>query len=633
MEQPPCPPRLASRHNAPPRLSKNERKKKGDPRVATLLQLLGLQRYAQKFAEEEIDLVALRLLDDDDFTQLRIPDAARRRIAEAMHSVPILAQIQGEARKGRGGSDNNNNVNPHEILKDDDDDDDDILPTQKFQDSRLGRAMRLEEALFGGESSDGEVYQPTQLPHSVPNDLGKLQHESREPSPSRARESSRSSSVLSAKKENPSCPKFVPKRKRSRSPFVHSTDESPVVNAVNRSTSRFGSGSGNAIDASPQLSNTRDREVSFDDVPSQQAHGLWSSSSGQDESSSNVSSLQSFDLNLHEVTQCSLHAKVDRWRRKQLSRERRKHNRELKRERKRYKAEVGRIEARYLELQKQLEAAAEVTQKTMPPKKTNESQVVKESAEECIDLTQCISSDEDKNAIEKPAVSCEEHINIRNSDVDKRSTSSSIRVARNDDEISSPYDLPEDAHVNESFRTSGDARNDSDCSEQPSVEISEGRGRPIRSDDEVMDLIVPEKNILTALQDEDTRQSNGGISRTADNLRAEPLPSQLGLDKPREETDTPAESRLKKKPRKKATREDLLVAIHKDVSLHDDILRMTTVDFMRVHESVLSSRVRVSKQALHEFLLEEGVAFKPESKERDRGKRSAYFRNLAVEYN
>lgn len=71
-----------------------EEEPKGDPRVEHLLSMLGLQRYVKRFVVEEIDLVALRLLNDDDLAALSIPEAARRRIADAMHSVPILAQLQ-----------------------------------------------------------------------------------------------------------------------------------------------------------------------------------------------------------------------------------------------------------------------------------------------------------------------------------------------------------------------------------------------------------------------------------------------------------------------------------------------------------------------------------------------------------
>lgn len=71
-----------------------EEEPKGDPRVEHLLSMLGLQRYVKRFVAEEIDLVALRLLNDDDLAALSIPEAARRRIADAMHSVPILAQLQ-----------------------------------------------------------------------------------------------------------------------------------------------------------------------------------------------------------------------------------------------------------------------------------------------------------------------------------------------------------------------------------------------------------------------------------------------------------------------------------------------------------------------------------------------------------
>lgn len=68
-----------------------------DKKLRTVLSALGLSRYAARFEREEIDLDALRLLSDDDLTALRLPEVARRRIAEAQQSVEILRLMAGDS--------------------------------------------------------------------------------------------------------------------------------------------------------------------------------------------------------------------------------------------------------------------------------------------------------------------------------------------------------------------------------------------------------------------------------------------------------------------------------------------------------------------------------------------------------
>lgn len=106
-----------------------------DPAVRRLLRLLGLDRYAPVFAKEEVDLAALRLLQDHDFAGLRVPDAARRRIAAALQSVEVLARIRGDPE---------GDVPVEE----------DVVPTQQFRKSRLADAMRRHVPLV--ESSGDE---------------------------------------------------------------------------------------------------------------------------------------------------------------------------------------------------------------------------------------------------------------------------------------------------------------------------------------------------------------------------------------------------------------------------------------------------------------------------------------------
>ncbi|KAI0564853.1 SAM domain (Sterile alpha motif) [Gracilaria domingensis] len=119
----------------------SRRHKQCDKKVSKLLTLLGLERYAQRFADEEIDMDTLRILKDEDFVSLRIPDAARRRIADALQAVPILERLQ----------------EPGTIEVPDKPP---IVPTQKFSESKLAASLRRRSCLF--DSDDDEEYRPTQ---------------------------------------------------------------------------------------------------------------------------------------------------------------------------------------------------------------------------------------------------------------------------------------------------------------------------------------------------------------------------------------------------------------------------------------------------------------------------------------
>lgn len=68
------------------------------PDVETMLVYVGLERYGKKFAEEELDLEAMRLLGDDGWAELKIPKAAERRIRDAISGAGAL----GAANEGTG---------------------------------------------------------------------------------------------------------------------------------------------------------------------------------------------------------------------------------------------------------------------------------------------------------------------------------------------------------------------------------------------------------------------------------------------------------------------------------------------------------------------------------------------------
>lgn len=174
---------ISSRNSAPSRDEPSS-----DPRVDHLLTMLGLQRYTKKFATEEIDLVALRLLSDDDLAALSIPEAARRRIAEAMHSVSVLAQLQSTAKEKTGvpapkahasakTNEADKDQDPNTAYGGEEEEDSYIPPTQRFPESRVAARLKPSKPsvlLDADIGIDEELYMPTvrKSDKSIPNDSG-----------------------------------------------------------------------------------------------------------------------------------------------------------------------------------------------------------------------------------------------------------------------------------------------------------------------------------------------------------------------------------------------------------------------------------------------------------------------------
>ncbi|HMK21460.1 MAG TPA: adenylate/guanylate cyclase domain-containing protein, partial [Terriglobales bacterium] len=73
------------------------------------LQKLGLERYAQLFAENEVDLEALRLLGEQDFEKLGIPLGSRKKLLKAIvelngaqgvsSQLPLQGSLSAEAER------------------------------------------------------------------------------------------------------------------------------------------------------------------------------------------------------------------------------------------------------------------------------------------------------------------------------------------------------------------------------------------------------------------------------------------------------------------------------------------------------------------------------------------------------
>lgn len=610
-------PHVRPRSGATKPAQKQKKERKGDARVRRLLELLGLGRYAERFAQEEIDLVALRLLDDDDFAQLKIPDAARRRIAEAMHSVPILAQIQAEARREREGD--------REMGEEDE-----VVPTQQFPESRLGQTMRRREPLQGDESSDDDVYRPTQAPREAAD----AWEDGVTSSPFRNRDGIDESSHLPRGKKKSASPVALPKRNRPRSPFKQNATRSPLKESASRSPF---SGSKDNAPLSPNLRFAKganfnssacapeSNSAAFSGEAPQgwTANGALSSASEHDGDSSDVSSLRNFERELHGTSQISLRTKLDRWRRKQIKREKQNHKREIEQERKRHKIEIEKIQARYEGMQKRVDASPDPAGNVQPLRKVSNEPVAAAVKDDLIDLTQHISSD-DEDKIEK-VVTPHAQRKFPNTQVNESIVISSARKNRTPSWFSdASLDIPQ---LKEPPKQATNRAEYFD--RQPET------GLFMSSDEEVMDLTCPESEQITMPiampEDENTRQSDAGVGGDRDIDKDGETLSKSGTERQSQAEDAPVESRLKKRPKKVATREEILAAIRTDTALYDDILFMHTVPFERVFESVKGSGVKVSKLALHDLLRKEGIAFKADPpKNGEPGK--AYFRRLAVEY-
>ena len=60
----------------------------GDPRVAALLESIGIGKYVARFFEEEVDMTGLRLMSEHDFAELGLTKGARVKLREAIKALP-----------------------------------------------------------------------------------------------------------------------------------------------------------------------------------------------------------------------------------------------------------------------------------------------------------------------------------------------------------------------------------------------------------------------------------------------------------------------------------------------------------------------------------------------------------------
>lgn len=60
----------------------------GDPRVAALLESIGIGKYVARFFEEEVDMAGLRMMSEHDFAELGLTKGARVKLREAIKALP-----------------------------------------------------------------------------------------------------------------------------------------------------------------------------------------------------------------------------------------------------------------------------------------------------------------------------------------------------------------------------------------------------------------------------------------------------------------------------------------------------------------------------------------------------------------
>jgi Slx4 endonuclease len=91
-----------------------------------------MERYERRFAVQEVDMVALRMLGEDDWAQLGLPNGARRKIGDAAREAALL---DVDARGGSGTREAERAVGGGGAAGDS------VVLTQQFPSSGLGLAM------------------------------------------------------------------------------------------------------------------------------------------------------------------------------------------------------------------------------------------------------------------------------------------------------------------------------------------------------------------------------------------------------------------------------------------------------------------------------------------------------------
>lgn len=623
--------------------------------------MLGLERYVSRFAAEEIDFVALRLLNPADFLHLRIPEAARRRIAEAMQSVHVLAHVEGDRAGQEPVSHAAAQEDPHEG---------EPVLTQKFAKSRLGTHTALE--------SDSDL--EDQFYSSMDRRAAAQEKEGG----GNDNDGLRVSKADAAAGET----KAVDTLDVSGESEYDDVELSVIVGGSSPVDGNLDSGQS----PGPQ---EEDRARAGAEVMSYQ----------EDEYESEVSSLSDLERQAWRTSQITLESKLERWRRKQLSKERSKHRKEVSNERRRHKRELERIQQRYDGMCKRLcglppepterrpisrlteeadstsshssssqsfvdDGAVEIAPQVEPmvekPSQAGEgssqSSLLLDPAPLAVALTRS-SNDGEVVSVERDA----ESRNPANVSLDRSVTIDLTKEASGDDEKQAKTPMGSrklfpDPEVTETIvlsstkpqekvpRALGSSAQGSlderlwnilraACSDNSSQHSDAETQRATRAkqkslfsssdEEEVMDLTCTDAG--NAAVDPITEPNTSATAPNKPTERGEELDSAnptAPIGKVADENPAPRQSRLKKK-RQKVTPADVISAIRRDRPLYDDILMMESIPFARILESITSSGVKVAKKNLTSLLQKEGVSFKPdEPTEKKRAAAVSYFSRL-----
>lgn len=646
---------------------------KCDPRVEHLLKMLGLERYAPRFAREEIDLVALRLLTDDDLAALSIPDAARRRIADAMHSVPILAQLQRVKRhmrdiqasqridknklqplqerrrrsslgKNRTALDDGTAFGGAETRREGGDkeaegeggnsleEEGGPVATQKFAESRIGvHVLRAGNGVMGDATDEEEEYVPSQRAPPL-----------RPRSPSAVSPAGASAALPVhvsvgpradlASLEHPSAP-------------CDAGDERAVGNGKN----------GNLLEMSPSARGTCNGRGQNELFPSLSRGDDFHESGRRDDpsdaseaSSSLASDLADLSRVVNSSSQISVDVLLQKWKRRQIDREHLRHKRE-----------IARIENRYAYAVRQ---AFNLTQGTSKPGENienNNNESSSNTGEEWI--TQARQAEDmndvhgDDDVIDDEVIDLTQDFGavyspIKGGGADNASGGGiEIRNAKfreqNEQEeqqnvfVVSSGSLPQDNYPKSSAAEKANEKNKEevdDCqfSSPPSPPSTTRHGQELpsgtaedceNSDDDFENMLL---HLGTANPAKNNAYVNAAISRARHNdkerdeqydesddeildLIGDEYGNEFGCTMEDDAGETRNKSRLKKKRRPgKAKDEDIIQAIHAEDGVHQDILMMKCIPFNRILQSVRNHNVNVSKKSLHDFLVRQGVTFK-----------------------
>lgn len=608
-----------------------------DAGVLKLLRVLGLERYAERFASEEIDMAALRLLNEHDFAQLRIPDAARRRIAEALQSVQILAQIEGS-----GGETNQIGREEGEENRETD-----VVQTQRFAPSRL-RKERGRKSALAEESEDDEEF-----------DFRSFSQKQGEVANRGLNDVQRNNGEADA--------------------LGSDTDD-----LENRVVTE-GCSPGCAREQA------KGEAVRTD-------HSLLSSVAEETEGSS-LSSLQDIERGMMSTSQISLETKLEKWLRRQMLKEKGKHRREVERERERHKTEMEGIQRRYGRMRKRICSSRDLASDKQPISRVTEEEAPSTSdlpiscslgegdsvaseetgslpeAKQCppasdasgsalllsppplersgsrrsispiaggaacrgthspleqgpfspaVDLTQN-SSEEEHRVRQTPTENFKPFPNLKLVDTIVISSTRPPTKPSLEDDV--PFNNPEEVSLpfqSDQFSVNSPA--------QPKpASRPQYKSLFMSSDEEVMDLTFPNEENVKRNEDE----ANGSSSRLGNTDESEKDVRERnegngGETRAREASQATLQppSRLKKRARR-VTPADVIAAIRQNKDLYDDILMMESIPFERILESVKASGIKIAKKALTELLQREGVSFRLEEvNEKQKTVAGSYFQRL-----